>query len=1357
MGIQGLWTLLKNKSNNEVVHFHNNKPADRLLIDGNGLVFSLIRDVNHEHNLSQNEIAFASGQLVTKKREKTLKTQPQSSQSLSENNGLPHLEMSLGKYKYIEYLVERLIKLLQPSFRKIEVWWDGPLPPRAAFFKAATLKRRRDRKLLEQLRLSELIQICHEQAIHYQQEQEQEQHGAGEKQEYDVSPYSIKSLPLPILAHTKIRETLAKLKIIQRRCPGEADRAMAEEAHRYTEKQKQETVLEPETETKTKTKTKTKTRPAKSKDPLGSCFILANDSDFFVFKDVHFLSLDTLLSSFRESLEFPRTRRNNNSSIFSPWSIAYYTRNITRTLLGFKSETTFREFCLLLGNDVTKPLIEALRKPKTGKEKVKRKTKTTHPSLSSGYELEFKSFFAEITIHLHVHNPDGKKTTYIINPSETLKKIQLYLKNSLKGGPRALLKTFREFENIKVSSSQTEVQEVVGVETDVHNDTVDKMISIHEIRNDWSLSYHWKKHGDGRVEKMGKHEGDEFLKVIVALNQGMQFSRNEYEYGGEIREEDEGGGEVLPEEEEEEKQKKQVSEGRRRTKHNNDYPHGMADNLSTKKWMSAMTRYLLQSFFQHVKEVGEQQDKANQKSIELHLHKAIAYIALELAFKQSYPKLAESFTSCAMAQQEKCANNTSASCMLNKLIRMIDNLLQNKQKKEKHHTNGAVIGGILSSTNTNVSPPQELGYEIKVKTLALLRTDWHLVKNFQKNILWIKKHLENRLGLDKTFEYLEVAHGFPTDDLFDATCLLSADTLTISEKTLPYQEWHRSQDKLFLQTYSELYRQTVPARNAKSQNFTTDPIIAPNLSSKSSIVPPNRHPEPMRSDISSNSNPNLNPNPNPNERQESTPGLFGALPIDSYRETIISHIRSHRVTLIHGETGCGKSSRVPVFVAEEWGFQNCKFFISQPRRVCCESLQNVVSQRLQKGYPQLSTEMDDLIVGLRLGHGTRRETLGTRIWFVTAGYLGKLIAHQPQIFAQHTHLIIDEVHERSVDTDLLLLLARRLMRQYPHLKLILMSATLQASSYLQYFREFHTAPKLFVGAKRFPVEHIYLDSPQMENFPISQSLMETEVMRQYSWFDDVEDEDLEAHDVDLEANDVEETTTTTNQAARMVYRDMLPTSKNNEHLPTKEVVKYQNELVIKILLSQFLTLKGSSVLIFCEGIQRIESLASSLAAIDPNEHEFAVYAIHSSIAFAEQKEALNDTKNFANSEKVRVVLATNTVESSVTIDDCDTVICLGMVKRLLLESSASSSHQKTVAYAANGQKKKTVRNLTRKRIILQPRWISRASVLQRAGRTGRVRPGTIFHLYTKKLMQYGFDEFDPPEIQRTPLDHVVLK
>jgi len=194
------------------------------------------------------------------------------------------------------------------------------------------------------------------------------------------------------------------------------------------------------------------------------------------------------------------------------------------------------------------------------------------------------------------------------------------------------------------------------------------------------------------------------------------------------------------------------------------------------------------------------------------------------------------------------------------------------------------------------------------------------------------------------------------------------------------------------------------------------------------------------------------------------------LPIDAHREEILAHIGRDRVTIIHGETGCGKSSRLPLMLLEqaEAAGTQCRMMISQPRRIAASSLM----KRL-RSMPGVGNK-----VGLRMGHGVRDEKDGTVISFVTTGYLVRLVAHNPRAFRHHTHLIIDEVHERSIDGDLLCLLARRLLAAHRHLKLVLMSATMHTALYKQYFHE-HNLPHeigcLSVGVRRFPVAVKYLE------------------------------------------------------------------------------------------------------------------------------------------------------------------------------------------------------------------------------------------------------------------------------------------
>lgn len=125
--------------------------------------------------------------------------------------------------------------------------------------------------------------------------------------------------------------------------------------------------------------------------------------------------------------------------------------------------------------------------------------------------------------------------------------------------------------------------------------------------------------------------------------------------------------------------------------------------------------------------------------------------------------------------------------------------------------------------------------------------------------------------------------------------------------------------------------------------------------------------------------------------------------------------------------------------------------------------------------------------------------------------------------------------------------------------------------------------------------------------------------------------------------------------------------------------------------------------------------------------KYTCCAIHSEIPFEDQMDAFNEPA----ADEVKIIIATNAAESSVTLPNVDHVICLGLCRQIMY-------------------------NPTSHRQMLSPCWISRASATQRAGRTGRVRPGKVYRLYTRHAFESLMEEFDPGEIRRVPLDAIIL-
>ena len=197
-----------------------------------------------------------------------------------------------------------------------------------------------------------------------------------------------------------------------------------------------------------------------------------------------------------------------------------------------------------------------------------------------------------------------------------------------------------------------------------------------------------------------------------------------------------------------------------------------------------------------------------------------------------------------------------------------------------------------------------------------------------------------------------------------------------------------------------------------------------------------------------------------------------ALPIDAYRDEILEHVRNNRVTVIHGETGSGKSTRIPVMLVEEAldqieaeaaavaeavregltpgrgsggggggggedGRKNGRKgeaagagrgrpasggraaggagggAARRPRMFVSQPRRAATRALVQRVRQEAEGSGRGWSVGLRLGHGVREGPPRAEVTFATTGYLARLLASNPRVLDAHTHLIIDEVRERE--------------------------------------------------------------------------------------------------------------------------------------------------------------------------------------------------------------------------------------------------------------------------------------------------------------------------------------------------------
>lgn len=195
------------------------------------------------------------------------------------------------------------------------------------------------------------------------------------------------------------------------------------------------------------------------------------------------------------------------------------------------------------------------------------------------------------------------------------------------------------------------------------------------------------------------------------------------------------------------------------------------------------------------------------------------------------------------------------------------------------------------------------------------------------------------------------------------------------------------------------------------------------------------------------------------------------LPIFSMREKIISAIKDFRVIVVAGDTGSGKSTQVPKYILEDFlssdgnatGYVNVA--VTQPRRISAISLAERVSM-----------ELGESSAGNTVGYHVRFDSLKPSrdlniIQFFTIGMLLRKMQFNPDLKGI-SHLVIDEAHERDCPTDFLLILIKQLLSRRRDLKVILMSASLDAGLFSRYF---DNCPVITVSGRLFPITEYHID------------------------------------------------------------------------------------------------------------------------------------------------------------------------------------------------------------------------------------------------------------------------------------------
>ncbi|CAN1229354.1 DExH-box ATP-dependent RNA helicase DExH6 [Linum perenne] len=512
------------------------------------------------------------------------------------------------------------------------------------------------------------------------------------------------------------------------------------------------------------------------------------------------------------------------------------------------------------------------------------------------------------------------------------------------------------------------------------------------------------------------------------------------------------------------------------------------------------------------------------------------------------------------------------------------------------------------------------------------------------------------------------------------------------------------------------------------------------------------------------------------------------LPIAAFSEVIRSTVDSNQVVLIAGETGCGKTTQVPQFLLDHlWSRgEVCKIICTQPRRISAMSVADRISQ--ERGQT----------TGEDVGYKIRLESKGSRnssIVFCTNGILLRVLVSGGMSLSSPSSIQgeEDEIHERDRHSDFMLTVIRDLLPLYPHLRLIMMSATLDAERFSQYFGG---CPVIRVPGFTFPVTAFYLEDAlsilkssngdsSMQDTPNDLSEEEKTALDEaihFAWSNDEFDllMDLVSSEGSLKVYDYQHSLTGLTPLmvfagkGRVGYVCMLLSVGANHNLKNKDGMTALALAEIENQHEAAEVLKGHVCIALGDPAGSQTLLDKYLAKVDPelvdvmlierllkkicqDSRDGAIIVFLpgwddiNKIRKRLLENSFKDPSRFliislhsmvppAEQKKVfdrpprgcrKIVLSTNIAESSITIDDVVYVIDSGRMKEKSYDPFSNVS-------------------------TLQTSWISKASAKQREGRAGRCQPGICYHLFSKHKAA-SLPDFQVPEIRRMPIDELCLQ